>query len=105
MGTELKIKRMLNINNGKPPAEDNFLKILIHSVTSEYLQKNTFSNIVHDLYENAFGEDMHAKKLIDKIVRAYAKIRLHSLAKKETEKIKGKLVRQTLSKYILFCHQ
>jgi hypothetical protein len=56
------------------------------------------------MYDTAATSN-HTLILVKTISLCYLKIKLHHLAKKETEKLQGKLVRKSLNKLILFKNQ
>lgn len=105
MVVEKKIRLLMSINSNKIPKESNFLEVFVSEVASSILHnKKMFQQIDDHIFDHGLMENPRCK-IIKYIISIYAKIRIYSFAKKQTEAIKGELVRKKLSKIILFSGQ
>lgn len=103
---EKKYRYVVNLNNNKMPKEKNFFDVFVTDLTRQISQENKyflFDDIDH-MFEHTFLENPYVK-LIKQIISVYAKIRFYSLAKKQSEEMKGELIRKKFSKLILFSGQ
>lgn len=103
---EKRLRFAERINDGKLPAERDFLNRLNYYIITKYLQDPTvFSDLEDHIYDHAVQEIVHNRQLFDLISTYYARIRLYSWSKQQTVQARGNIVCQHFTKYILFCHQ
>lgn len=101
---EKKIRFVLKLNNEKLPPEHNFLNVFINQICHDLFGKSLFDELNQHDYDNSFLNS-HRIKLIKQIVQIYLKIRIYSIAKKQTERARGELIRSKLHRTIIFLHQ
>lgn len=105
ISTEKRLRHILNLNNDKMPKEHNFFNVFVAETTAKIVEgKYRFLNMNDHIFDHSVMDNPEIK-LIKNIISIYAKIRLFSFAKKQTEQIKGELIRKKLSKIILFSGQ
>lgn len=103
---EKKYRFVINLNDGKIPKEKHFFKVFIMELTRQITEQKTY--FLEDDEDHVFEHELLENpqvQLIKNIISIYAKIRLYSLAKQQTEEMKGELIRKKLTKLILFSGQ
>uniref|UniRef100_A0A1Y1KUR7 DNA transposase THAP9 C-terminal domain-containing protein n=4 Tax=Photinus pyralis TaxID=7054 RepID=A0A1Y1KUR7_PHOPY len=103
--TEIYIKRMMIMTDGALPPETGFFDTFMVAVAQKTYEYNLFEELDHHFSCFAFSEENHKFLLIKLIIKNYLKIRIFSLGRRYTQKMSGPLVRQQLTKLILFNHQ
>lgn len=102
---EKRLRHIFSTHNNQVPKEKKFFDVFVNKMFSEVLEnKKIFSVIDEHIFDHTFMENPKTK-LIKSIIICYAKIRLYSFVKRQTETIKGELIRKKLSKIILFSGQ
>ena len=102
--TERCFQRVLKTTGGKPPQGTGVTLAIVTQVLSDSADKNLFPQLHNHMFETSV-EDNHVHLLVKMASSWYCKIRMHHLARRETEKITGTHVRRTLTKLVLFHHQ
>ena len=103
--TEIKIRRMLKVSDGKLPQGKNIAEGLILSVLTDLDTEKVFVDLDHHMQETGVMEN-HVGLLIRSVTRSYIKICMHHLAKQNNQAIvKNNRVRKKLHKLVLFNHQ
>lgn len=97
-------QRLLTTSGGKLPQGKGVTAAITIQVLSDCADKNIFSELHNHMFETSV-EDNHVHTLVKMAASMYCKIRLHHLARRETEKVTGALVRRRMNKLILFHHQ
>jgi hypothetical protein len=86
------------------PSIDNVITRICNAVFAT-LPSNLFSPIDSHILDFEFFSKNHNFILIKQIIFSYTKIRLHYFNKQFNKNLKGKSVRQLLTKVLLFKHQ
>ena len=102
--TERCLQRMLLCCRGKLPHATSLLSAISMTVLGEIGETAAFDELKPHMFD-CTPDSNHIFVLISVISLCYAKVRMHSLAKKCTEELMGERVRKKLSKLILFKHQ
>jgi hypothetical protein len=104
--TEKFIKKFLIISDQKLPNDNNFYNTFSHLMAMKIFGENKlFFSLAEHVDNCSILEENHIMRLLKVAVLCYTKIRLFHVAKKQTQKIRGELIRKQLSKLILFSHQ
>lgn len=102
---EKRLRHIFELNDKKMPNEPNFFKTFVHEMFAVISDNNkVFSCLDEHMFNHSFMENPKTN-LIKIIISVYARIRLNSFAKLQTEKLRGELIRKKLSKLILFSGQ
>jgi hypothetical protein len=97
-------KRLLAVNNGKPPANKYIDQAISHVVLNDIGEKNLFQGLQDHMFDST-PDNNHLFRLVKNIAAEYIKIRLYHMGKQYTDLIVGDRVRKQLSKLVLFKNQ
>lgn len=103
---ERKVRYVISLNDNKMPKEKIFFETFVTNLTRQAMEEKKY--FVYDdgdhIFEHTFLENPYSK-IVKNVISIYAKLRFYSLAKKQTEDIKGELIRKKFTKLILFSGQ
>ncbi len=102
--TEKCFQRMMNVTDGNLPHCMGIADAISTSVLSKLNHSKVFTELNNHMFDTPVNEN-HIFSLIKLIVKCYCKVRLYHLGKEATARLHGKIVRETLSKLVLFNHQ
>lgn len=102
METERAVRQHITIHE-KPPSGKCGL-LLQQAVLTQVSNTELFDDIHTHMFENVFPEN-HLILLMKYVIKYYINIRCHHVASEFTNSLHKKLVRQKLTKSILFMHQ
>ncbi|CAL9688353.1 unnamed protein product [Knipowitschia caucasica] len=97
-------QRILRSTSGKIPQGCGLSAAIGKEVLSYTMGKNLFPGLHSHMFDTTVEEN-HMHLLVKMATSVYCNIRLHHLAKRQTEKITTEIVRHKLTKLIHFHHQ
>lgn len=97
-------QRILSKTSGKLPQGHGITSQIVHQVLKKSAGETWFSGLQAHMFETTV-EDNHVHSLVKMASSIYCKIKMHHLARLETEKIQKAPVRQKLTKLIHQLHQ
>ena len=102
--TERCFQRILCQNSGKLPKGKGITSQVVHAVLERSADETWFPELNDHMFETTL-EDNHVHSLVKMAASIYCKIKMHHLARRETEKIQQAPVRHKLTKLIHQLHQ
>ena len=102
--TEKCFQRMLKITDGYLPHCEGVPDAIAVTVLSGINRLKLFEELHSHMFDTPVNSN-HILLLVKTICKSYCKVRLYHLGKEETAKVKGKKVRKTFNKLVLFNHQ
>ena len=98
------LQRLLKVTSGNLPQSHGLPHAFCSAVLEEVGHGSIFSSLSDHMFDSP-ADCNHVFLLVKGIAAAFLKIRMHHLAKQQTEKISGPVIRKQLSKLVLFKHQ
>lgn len=100
---EIVIKRLLAVNNNQLSPEEHFFQYFVNKIHSNLLSGGKCFPLLNEHnFDLAPYVENHVTKLIKVIVNIYVRIRFFNLAKRQTELVRGELVRKKFKKTCTF---